>query len=336
MRRITFFIGNGFDINVGLPTKYSQFYEYYKRNYPEDLLAKDIASDYEYWADMEVGLGKYTSKVKMEDADLFWESEERLEQALADYLDMQTKDICVDPKENAEILKKSLLGFYEELPKEQKMDISERIRGIKENITYSFISFNYTNVLDLCIEAGREVFPKEIGSHKSDSGVTYAHTLGDVLHIHGTINEELILGVNDASQIANDEFCQNMLYKQLLLKEEANKRFGQNKIQEARQIINESSIICTFGTSIGVTDRMWWGYICNWLQKSISHRLIIYAKNDKPISRITKHLLFSRQNAILENLKMNSGLGEEEWNQIRNRIYIKFDSEIFGFKIMHK
>ena len=28
MRRITFFIGNGFDINVGLDTRYSDFYKY--------------------------------------------------------------------------------------------------------------------------------------------------------------------------------------------------------------------------------------------------------------------------------------------------------------------
>ena len=28
---VTFFIGNGFDINIGLKTKYSDFYPYFKK-----------------------------------------------------------------------------------------------------------------------------------------------------------------------------------------------------------------------------------------------------------------------------------------------------------------
>lgn len=47
MTRITFFIGNGFDINVGLPTRYSQFYEYYKAQYPKDMIANEIETNYQ-------------------------------------------------------------------------------------------------------------------------------------------------------------------------------------------------------------------------------------------------------------------------------------------------
>ena len=52
MRRITFFIGNGFDINVGLPTRYSQFYEYYKARYPKDMIANEIEKNYQYCAEI--------------------------------------------------------------------------------------------------------------------------------------------------------------------------------------------------------------------------------------------------------------------------------------------
>lgn len=333
MRRITFFIGNGFDLNVGLPTKYSQFYEYYKAKYPNDLLAKEIDADYEYWADMEIGLGKYTSKINSENEDVFWESEELLEQALADYLEIQTNNVSIDAQETASILRDSLMKFYEELPKAQKMDIIECIRSVGETITYSFISLNYTNILDLCVEAGKEVFSKEVGNHKTRNGSVYAHTIGDVLHLHGTINEELVLGVNDISQIANEDFGKNSLYREFLIKEEANTRFGQNKIQDARQLIDNSVIICVFGASIGATDKMWWKYICKWLQKSANYRLIIFAKNDNSRSRITKHSLFMGENRILQKLKGQSELTDEEWNKILNRIYIKFDSTIFSFKI---
>lgn len=333
MKRITFFIGNGFDINVGLPTRYSQFYEYYTAQYPNDMIAKEIEANYECWADMEIGLGNYTKQIDEVTKDVFWESEELLEKALADYLEIQIQNISLDVKETAAILKDSLMKFYEELPKEQKRDIAEKITNIRDTITYSFISFNYTNILDLCVEAGKEIFPQGIGTHRADNGTAHSHLIGDVLHLHGTINEELILGVNDISQIANEEFRSNQLYRQLLVKEEVNKRFGQNKTQDARQIVDASEIICIFGASIGITDKMWWIYIGKWLQKSGSHRLIIFVKNDKPQSRITKYTLFGGEDRILQKFKDNSELSDEEWDAVRNKIYIKFDSRIFGFEI---
>ena len=40
MARITFFIGNGFDINVGLDTRYKDFYKYYIAENPEEIEKK--------------------------------------------------------------------------------------------------------------------------------------------------------------------------------------------------------------------------------------------------------------------------------------------------------
>ena len=51
MSRITFLIGNGFDINAGLDTRYSDFYQYYFDQYPEDMLAKTIRADYDFWSE---------------------------------------------------------------------------------------------------------------------------------------------------------------------------------------------------------------------------------------------------------------------------------------------
>lgn len=39
---ITFLIGNGFDLNLKLNTQYSDFYKYYIKNDPKDLLSKSI------------------------------------------------------------------------------------------------------------------------------------------------------------------------------------------------------------------------------------------------------------------------------------------------------
>lgn len=44
---ITFLIGNGFDLNLKLNTRYSDFYKYYIKNDPKDLLSKSIKEDFE-------------------------------------------------------------------------------------------------------------------------------------------------------------------------------------------------------------------------------------------------------------------------------------------------
>lgn len=45
MTRITFLIGNGFDLNVGLNTKYEHFYKYYIEKCPNDMLDKAIGDN---------------------------------------------------------------------------------------------------------------------------------------------------------------------------------------------------------------------------------------------------------------------------------------------------
>lgn len=340
MTRITFFIGNGFDINVGLDTRYKDFYKYYIAENPEDRLAQAIDSDYDYWSDLEEGLGKYTANVTPEEEDTFWESEDKLEQALADYLEMQMDRIKAEDDDKkskiAKIMQKSLNQFYAELPKEQKQSLDNIIANIKDSITYTFVSFNYTNALDKCVEITKEKIPNGFGTHRAAS-TSYNHVIGTILHIHGTTTEEMIVGVNDASQIANENFRNNSLYCQWLIKSSTNQRFSQNKIKELQDIIDSSSVICIFGMSIGKTDRMWWEHICKWLKANTNRRLLIYVKrNMEEVKRITKRVLFMSQNEVLDKMKSFSGLKDEEWDDVRSQIYIKFDANIFDFNLIEE
>ncbi len=76
-----------------------------------------------------------------------------------------------------------------------------------------------------------------------------------VLHIHGSLaDKKIVPGVNDERQITNKE--------------------------KARTIIDNSSIICIFGMSIGATDQAWWQYIAKWLQNDKARRLVIFAKDN--------------------------------------------------------
>lgn len=63
---VLFILGNGFDKAQGLATSYQEFYNDYLKLTPsseiEARLKKEIQSDYETWADLEEGLGKYSAQ----------------------------------------------------------------------------------------------------------------------------------------------------------------------------------------------------------------------------------------------------------------------------------
>ena len=334
MKRVTFLIGNGFDINIGLKTQYSDFYKYYIQHSTNHKLSKEIQADIKRWADLEYELGKYTAKIRFDEMNSFLVEEDHLEQILADYLENECKKIKIDtPQKKEKIaiqMQDYLMNFYKGLNNEQKKHIKKYFSMKRESIEYSFINFNYTDTLEKILKITEDVVTPDIGVHEAELGGIYSHSIGKHIHIHGTTSEEMVLGVNDESQIANKQLCKSSYFKELLIKPESNRRYGQNKIETAKAIIDESMIICIFGMSIGKTDKMWWEYICKWLSGNRDRRLIIFVKK-KDTFRKTKKNVFSGENTILEKMMDNVTEIGETWNVIRNQIYIEFNTEIFKF-----
>lgn len=63
-------------------------------------------------------------------------------------------------------------------------------------------------------------------------------------------------------------------------------------------------------------------------------RLIIFAKSEESEGRITNRMLFMNQDKILNKLKMNSGVSEDEWQVIKKKVYVIFDSPIFNVNVI--
>lgn len=335
MPRIAFLIGNGFDLNIGLATRYDQFCKHYLKEHSEDFLAKSMKTDMKLWSDLELALGKVTEQVQAGYENCFGESKDLLELSLADYLENEQGKVIITEDQYTEIataMAKSFTSFYQDLPIEHKQQIEEILRGNKGDLLYSVISFNYTDILDKCVEITRKMTGNNLGTYNSINGYHYSKILSSVMHIHGTLDDEMILGVNDVGQIANKKFAENSLYKQCLVKEEANKRFAQNKIQRVKDIIDQSGIICVFGMSIGETDKLWWQYIGKWLQTSKDHRLIIFIKHKSSGKRITTSERFLIEDNILEKFRERAGI-KDEWEKIKSKIYIDRNGNMFNLPI---
>lgn len=96
---ITFFIGNGFDINLGLKTRYSDFYEYYKEHATEtSIILQWMIGDpnKENWADLETALGRKLEDLDENNVDLFTKAHGELDELLLDYLEDEQMKYIID------------------------------------------------------------------------------------------------------------------------------------------------------------------------------------------------------------------------------------------------
>ena len=69
---VTILVGNGFDLNLNLKTKYTDFLNYYCGDSGADHVTiqsfkQDILQDYKTWSDAELAFGRYTEKFLNDD-----------------------------------------------------------------------------------------------------------------------------------------------------------------------------------------------------------------------------------------------------------------------------
>lgn len=155
------------------------------------------------------------------------------------------------------------------------------------------------------------------------------------MHIHGTLDEEMILGVNDEDQINSAFLKTDPEFLDTFIKKRMNDNIGQRKIEHAKNLIDGSHIICIFGMSIGYTDKMWWEEILSWLKKSEFNKLIIFYKGyeeqlRRKIPATTIRLNNKIKNDILK--KGNADIEDLNTEKIKNRIFISYNTNIFNFK----
>lgn len=330
---ITFLIGNGFDINLGLNTRYSNFYPYFVEKSTEtNMIKKWLKKDELVWADLEEQLGKKLENVKEYEKEKLYEDKAELDGLLLEYLGQEQKRISIQNKEKeiSTELARSLKTFYSNLPEDGKESIQTTCDTYKrEEFKYCFICFNYTDTLDKIVKITRKL-SSPITTHRYGSEL-YNNSLGMVLHIHGTLNEEMILGVNDIEQV-NSTFLKNDTeFLDTFIKRRMNNSIGQRKTEHAQKLIEESHIICIFGMSIGSTDKMWWEEIVKWLNASDDNKLVIYYKGYEELNRkLPVHII--RLNNRLKRQILEKGGADTKNSNIKNRIFISYNADIFNFK----
>lgn len=336
---ITFFIGNGFDVGMGMHSKFKDFFPIYQvksKNKPARIkqLSDEIGENYETWADFESALGVYTLKFDEKSKQNFLDQVKDFENEFIEYLKSQESLLSYESNEQIqELLKQALFKYNktEILP----IESVEKISGVyyahrQESCVYNFINFNYTSVLENCLNC----LPKE-NITKLKNGTERKDIIGKVVHVHGCSDAHPIIGLNDVSQIANEALAQDVGFVRRIVKPTINQLLRCKYDANATSLIQNSNIICIYGMSLGKTDRKWWDMILSWLNSNTERQLILFEYDEK-YSASTQFDWLDKEDYIIEKLDDFCTNKTIEVEKLRTRIHISIHKNIFQMDLSEK
>ena len=308
---VLFFIGNGFDKAQGLNTSYQDFYKFLKtqksRSQLEERIKNEIRSDY----DLEEGLGKYSAKFT--DADTFLDVLKIMNGRLKEYL-LQENNRLASMALSRQKLVNDL--FYPERSLEEKQRSLYRsfMNTHQGNVFISCVSLNYTTTFEYVLNYQPNLFFGKVNNGMEN---TYFNSL---IHLHGTLDEMILLGVNDVSQISNVSFRNNTNIIENFVKPEINNGCENMRNERVSDLIKNAHLIVLFGVSIGLTDQQWWDAIGNSLDDS-DLRLIYYPYNEKKdvVANPNYKLRWAKEYINFLKERMKSSLSVEE---LREKVYV--------------
>lgn len=320
--KIVHIIGNGFDINLGLKTKYTDFYEEYKKTESKSNLVNDLKKEISKgivdWSDLELAFGKHT--VKLNDINEFDEVYEDIVDNLGDYLIAQ-EDKYDFKKVNKEIFLRQLASPESALNEEDIQELNQYKEQWKNTEwSINIITLNYTRVIEKILDD--QYKSVIIGAHHQ-----FQTVLKNVLHIHGYTDERTILGVNDISQIDKKDFHENEEILEALIKTKCNRTQRHNIDKKCERLIAEADLICLFGSSIGDTDNYWWELIGDQLRRGI--KIIIFKRGVEIKQRFPQKK--ARTGREIKKVFLDkTNLSPEERKDIESNIYVGVNTKMFN------
>lgn len=323
--RVLYLFGNGFDLAQGINTRYSNFYDAKVKGTPKDdsiigKLRSSITEKTETWADMEKGLGEFTSEMGgIEDLDNTFAF---LRTNLRDFLKEEQAKLKESPKDILDC-RMRLLQPGKGLPPETLDAINNHIANltkIDKSIDIDIISFNYTDVVERVF--GFEGTEIKMGKAGSD----FVAKIGHIYKIHGDL-DHMVMGVADETQIANKALAGNLDATELLMKPKYIAIRRDYVWKRCYECLSQADIIILFGLSIGETDKNWWTKVVERVNTDGNVRVIAYGHRDAPFDDVA--LQHRAERKIYEKLFTTAGKTKLQYGLHDLRVFITFDDTLF-------
>ena len=268
---VTFLIGNGFDLGLGLKTRYADFIATYLKQPSEtDVIAelkKTINQNSDFWGDAELAFGKLPFSTFGKDSySVVKECVTDFSDELYEYLQNEERRFHVPTEELKVAFFTLLCSYYQRLgeyPKRNELKRLMQFNRLKVNI----INFNYTETIDKMLPKLRTVTLPGWGKVNVQ--------INEVCHVHGALSAgtSRSFGVNMPSQIEDANLSPEA--RLLLVKPEVDRMARWGLEPMAKEMIDESDTVVLFGLSLGATDQLWWNYLQDYIQYKLEHRLCL-------------------------------------------------------------
>lgn len=338
MESITYLIGNGFDINLGLKTKYTDFYGEYIASV-KDLddndcrkrFAMKIDGNYENWADFEAGFAENITGGKDAVIKILSDFNEKF----ASYLMSETYKCNYKSPDIHKEFDKFLYGWIDLLEIKDKRRIYPTFQNLTPKGAYvNFINFNYTNVLQNLLGSQRKM-----GRVLAEINTNVYLYLDKHIQIHGRMHDNIIIGINSLEQILDEDTKRDISVEKYCVKRKINEALGFSVEEESFiQLIKSSSIIISYGLSFGKTDLCRWEIVSEWIRENEYHFLVVfkYSINFNNYPRSYLQLLLDAIDQAKDQMLALLGFKEDEYEKYRSQIFVIDSSKVLNFKLVQE
>jgi hypothetical protein len=348
---VTYFIGNGFDLSMGLRTGYRDFLRAYLRNrlpaaeprtaqearavwWGKWMIRLRLRRSDVNWSDMEEALGQYTRYYRDTPSSraAFEALRHDIESSLSAYLIAESRKKSgglIKPEHYAQVFAafdrvlKNPLQFLD--PGGQRLEGDSVANGAQAPLRCHFISFNYTTVFDDCLNVYRAAIDASQGGAEPPP-----MTVDAVFHAHGLAERAMIFGVSNYDQIDNSalrgkDFADGLIKPRLC---ESNHNHAEETVLRA---LRGSRLLVVIGMSVGVTDIHWWEIVGQWLMRSPDNHMIIHY--GKPGLHIELGDTAAKVRAMIE-CTLRRAIGDGRYVDIADRVHITLNQFSFGFRLV--
>lgn len=314
---ITFLIGNGFDLRMGMKTRFTDMYEGYIAHPSstaaiekfKEMLRQD-APKYETWGDFEMAMAEKAKEFENEAA--FIECLRDFKLYMAAHLKEEQEQFKrrLSARKGTEALCKkemqeSISHFYKGLTP----NVINRIKsvGVSPHPRYKAISFNYTDVFDCLI-------PSDI----------------DTIHVHGSLDADVVLGIDSLDQVKGLNYTPTRRFERAFIKPEFNKNYNSKRKEDAENAIWNSNIICIYGMSLGDSDYSWVIKLKEWLLSDENAHLVYFVYDETVFNKLNWDAIMDAEEDHIEILLNRICDSSEEREQVFNQIHIPIGYNIFN------
>lgn len=337
---ITFLIGNGFDIKLGLKTRYTDFYPTYidsNKHSKEESIKKFtelIDSNYETWSDFEMAFAKNIFGTRIDVRNILYDFSVKF----TDYLKEQIK-LCDYSDNNIYGKFKSFLLYgYENLESRDRQTLKSIYDSFDESILINFINFNYTDTLNNLIKICEDKSNSNLLQKKYAGYLKRDVYIGNLINIHGSIDDSIILGIDSIEQLENDALKKENGLGKYCVKSEMNNDMGNQQIeQKLFKTIKSSNIIYSYGISFGDSDKSRWEIIAEWLKTNKKNKLVIYKyeTNFKNYNPAYKRKLLDAIEELKDYYLGLLGFDENEYESYYDQIFVIDSDDVLDFKLIN-